>query len=211
MCVHVCEYTALRVCVAGRTAICECTCMCVCTHVFVSRSEGLTWVSVRPRGCDRAGWCPVGRDRSSSRVTLTPCPVVVASALLEAWLGLRGFWTFEKAASRPLVVTQTDPLGGEETRAFGGSRGPNSVTRSLRSFSTVNPTLWGWAGCPVAPTPTSSAATVPAPPLPCPPSGCGERPRKGALERNEGPQASGSPNQREGTREAYGWIFFPFP
>lgn len=98
-----------------------------------------------PRCSDGAGWSALGRDKELQQLDVHTLP----RCLRKPGLDSEALGPFEKVASRPLVVTQTDPLGGEETRAFGGSRGPNSVTHSLRSFSAVNPTLWGWGRMPV--------------------------------------------------------------
>lgn len=120
------------------------------------------------------------------------------------------FGPFEKAASRPLVVTQTDPPGGEETRAFGGSRGPNSVTRSLHSFSAVG--AGQEAG---VPHPFQSCSHCP--PTLCPPSGCGERLREGASVRRERkppppPSLQGALIRGRALEgDACGWVFPPSP
>lgn len=93
------------------------------------------------------------------------------------------FELLEKAASTaPLPSPRQTTLGErKQTGEFGGSRGPNSVTCSLPSFSTVNPALRNWAGA--------------APLLPL--AGCGQAEEKGApgLGAVLGLTALGTPNQ----------------
>lgn len=100
--------------------------MCLCKTTF----RGGCGV---PRG-DRG----LGSDQNSC-MTFTPCPSrvgpSVSGRIAELW---------RRRHPGPLQSPRR-PAGGEETGASGGSRGPNSVTRSLPGLSTGNPGLP--AGC----------------------------------------------------------------
>lgn len=150
--------------------------MSVCERTRVH--ESLLWVSVSVC-CDRACLCTVGSDRERWQLDIHTLPIPGGPRLAPAWpppgpgpgSDSQRIWELLRRR-HPAPRSHPDrPAGGEETGAFRGSRGPNSVTRSLHSFSTVNPNC-GWAGAP-------------------PPAGCGERLRERALvleDWSEGPQ-----------------------
>lgn len=118
--------------------------MCLSTRPGVARSPRVSLVVCLCKTTFRGG-CGVPRgDRGlgsdqDSCMTFTPCPSrvgpSVSGRIAELW---------RRRHPGPLQSPRR-PAGGEETGASGGSRGPNSVTRSLPSLSTGNPGLP--AGC----------------------------------------------------------------
>ena len=125
-----CKYRHLRVWEeCAHESICECVGTCIHVGNREQRSQGSLCAYVAGIGC-----VCVGSDKDLQQLDIhtllcpgqpLPCPRPGSASqrILEL---LR----------RPHLSTSQSPR--QETRAFGGSRGPNSVTCSLHSFSTGN-------------------------------------------------------------------------